>query len=116
MSPGNITIENGSIVQSPNASQYYDPNNCPGSGVGSGSGGACSSHHETVASDVINIQTASSITVRHLTLTWQNVDSDGVHLNYQWKTGTGDVVECNTFNNKVQLIDGSLLSARSIDE
>jgi hypothetical protein len=105
ISPGNITIENGSIVQSPSASQYYDPNNCPGSGVGSGSKGACSSHHETAASDVINIQTASSITIRHLTLTWQNVDSDGAHLNYQWKTGTGDVVECNTFNNKVTLIN-----------
>jgi hypothetical protein len=105
ISPGNLTIENGAIVQSPNASQYYDPDNCPGSGVGSGSEGVCFSHHESVASDVINIQTASSVTIRHLTLTWQNVDSDGAHLNYQWKVGTGDVVECNTFNNEVQLIN-----------
>jgi hypothetical protein len=100
----NITVENGTIIQSPNASQYYDPQNCPGSGIGSGSQGACSSHHETTASDVINIQGTTGITIRHMTLTWQNVDSDGIHLTWQ-QPGAGDVVECNTLNDKVTQIN-----------
>lgn len=104
LSAKNVTVENGTIVQSTNASQYYDPNNCPGSGVGSGPGGSCAHHHETVASDAINMQYTSGITIRHLTLTWQNVDSNGVNLQYH-ASGTGDTVECNTFNDKVTQIN-----------
>jgi hypothetical protein len=72
--------------------------------VGRGSQDFCAHHHETVASDVINIQYTHGITVRHMTLTWQNVDSDGIHLSWQ-QSGKGDVVECNTFHDKVKQIN-----------
>lgn len=104
LSAKNVTVENGNIVQSPNASQYYDPNNCPGSGVGSGSGGSCAHHHETVASDVVSMQYASGITIRHMTLTWQNVDSNGINIQYHL-SGSGDTIECNTFNDRVTQIN-----------
>lgn len=100
ISAQNVTIENGNIIQSPSASQYYNPMNCPGSGVGPG----CSSHHESIASDVINFQYTSGITVKHVTLTWQNVDSDGIHMAWQL-AGAGHSVECNTFNDKVTQIN-----------
>jgi hypothetical protein len=100
VSARNVTIERGSLIQSPNASQYYDPLNCPGSGVGN----ACSHHHESSASDVINAQYTSGITLRHLTLTWQNVDSDGAHLAWQL-AGQGHKIECNTFHDKVTQIN-----------
>ena len=96
LSAGAITVENGTIVQSPNASQYYDPTNCPGSGPGSG----CHHDHSTVASDVINVQYSYGLTVKHITLTWQSVDSDGIHANWQ-TTGAGHDIECNTFNDEV---------------
>jgi hypothetical protein len=103
--PGNITVENGSFVQSPNASQYYDPNNCPGSGIGFGAKGACSSFHNTVMSNVLMIDDSYSFKATHLSLTWQNVDSNGIYLPYLENKGTGALIECNTFNDKVQLIN-----------
>lgn len=96
LSAAAITVENGNILQSPNASQYYDPTNCPGSGPASG----CQHDHSTVASDVINVQYSYGLTVKHMTLTWQNVDSDGIHANWQ-TTGAGHDIECTTFNDEV---------------
>lgn len=101
--PSNITIENGTIIQSPNASQYYDSNNCPGSKLGlTPNHIPCSSHHETVMSDVIKIQNTRSVILTHLTLTWQNVDSNGLALDYE---GSGFDIECNRFNDKVTQIN-----------
>lgn len=100
ISARNVTIENGNIVQSPNASQFYDPSNCPGSGVAAG----CAHHHESAASDVINVQYANGLTVTHVTLSWQNVDSDGVHIDWQL-AGTGHKVECSSFHDKVTEIN-----------
>jgi hypothetical protein len=96
----NITIENGSIVESTNASSYYDPLNCPGSGTGSGSSGACGHHHETIASHVINAQYMGGLIVRHLNITWSTVDANAVNADYSTNTNP-DVVECNTFNDEV---------------
>lgn len=100
LSAQNITIENGTIIQSRNASQFYDPTNCPGSGTSAG----CAHHHETAASDVLNFQYTSGIKVRHVTLEWQAADSDGIHMAWQFK-GPGDIIECNTLRDKVTQIN-----------
>jgi hypothetical protein len=100
MSAGNVTIENGTITQSPNASQYYDPANCPGSGVNSGSGGACANPHDTIASHAIYAAYNSGLTVKHVTINIQDTDSRGIVYHWQ-QSGPGMDVECNTINDKV---------------
>jgi hypothetical protein len=100
ISARNVTIENGNIVQSPNASQFHDPSNCPGSGVA----GGCAHHHESAASDIISAQYTSGLTVSHVTMTWQNADSDGIHMAWQL-AGPGHRLECNAFHDKVTEIN-----------
>src|SRR5215472_78007 len=100
MSASNVTIENGSITQSPNASQYFDPANCPGSGVNSGSSGACGNPHDSIASHAIYASYDSGLKVKHVTINIQNTDSRGIV--YQWQqSGSGMDIECNTINDKV---------------
>jgi hypothetical protein len=61
------------------------------------------------------VQYSSGLTVRHTTLTWQNVDSDGIHAAWQ-QAGTGHDVECNTFNDEVtQLNNRSFPVGMSVD-
>jgi hypothetical protein len=42
--------------------------------------------------------------VKHVTLSWQNVDSDGIHMAWQ-QPGRGHTIECDTFNDKVTQIN-----------
>lgn len=97
LSAPNVTIENGTITQSTNASQYYDPNNCPGSGV---DGSSCANPHDTIASHVIVSQYNHGLKITHVTLNFQNVDSRGILYQNQ-QPGTGMDIECNTLNDKV---------------
>jgi hypothetical protein len=107
-SSSNVTVENGTILQSPNAPQYYDPNNCPGSGVSSG----CANPHPSASSHAIASYGNSNLTVSHVTLTWQNVSSDGIHQD--WTNG-GNVYECDTFNDMVYQINArSFMEGTSI--
>ena len=100
MSASNVTIENGTITQSPNASQYYDPSNCPGSGVNNG----CAHPHDSIASHAIFSLYSSGTKIKHLTITTQNVDSRPIMYQYQ-QPGAGMDIECNTINDKVRQLN-----------
>jgi hypothetical protein len=96
VSASNVTIENGAVIQSPDASEYYDPMNCPGSGVGSD----CSHPHPTIASHAILALYNEGVTIKQVTVTIQNVDSMGIQ--YRWQQdGQGMDIECNTVNDRV---------------
>jgi hypothetical protein len=101
VSANNVTIENGTIIQSTNASQYYDPSNCPGSGVN----GGCAHAHNSIASHAINFYETYAIKVSHVTITVQNVDSMGIKASHQLSGSPGYDVECNTVTDKVQQIN-----------
>jgi hypothetical protein len=92
----NVTVENGSIVQSPNASGYTVPNLCPGSGV------SCSTAADwpSTYSHAIMSQNNAGLTVRHVTVTYQNVGSMGIVIQ-NMQPGSGMDIECNTIHDKV---------------
>jgi hypothetical protein len=97
LSSNNVTIENGSIVQSPEASGYAVPNSvCPGAGV------SCARDFPKTFSHAIASFYNGNLSVKHVTLTWQAVGSDGIK--HGWIYG-GDDIECSTFYNKVSTID-----------
>jgi len=96
LSASSVTIENGTLTESPNASSYYDPHNCPGSGVNNG----CAHPHDTIASHAVNFSFDHGVTVRHLTINVSTVDAKGIQ--YQWQQpGAGHDIECNTINDQV---------------
>jgi hypothetical protein len=108
LSANNVTIENGKIIQSPNAPQYYDPNNCPGSGVE----GSCHHRHDVIASHAIDFFDTHAIKVTHVTITIQNVDSMGIHFAHTQPGSPAYDIECNTIHDKVvQLNDRQELTA-----
>jgi len=96
LSASSVTVENGSVVESANASGYYDPSNCPGAGVNSG----CAHAHDTVASHAVYFWYDHAITIRHLNITVQTVDATAIHFS-RLMSGTGYDIECNTINDKV---------------
>jgi hypothetical protein len=96
-SSSDVTIENGTITQSSDAPGVAVPNaECPGAGV------HCAKDFPDTFSHVINAMANANLVVRHVTLNWQKVGSDGIRQN--WPRG-GDVFECNTLNNRVTEID-----------
>ena len=100
LSAKNVTIENGNIVQSPNASGYTVPNLCPGSGV------SCSTAVDwpSTYSNAIMSQYNSGLTVRHVTITVQNVGSKPIMIQ-NMQPGSGMDIECNTINDKVTVLN-----------
>ena len=112
-SPGiaknNITIENGAITQSTQASGYDNFSTCPGASVGGNyspnpcaPGGNDGDTYATTFSHDIGIFGYGNLTVTHVTFNFQQVSSDG--LIHDWTTG-GDSISCNTFNNGVVHVD-----------
>lgn len=98
VSAENVTVENGTITQSASASAYYDPTNCPGSGIQSG----CAHAHDSIASHVVAAWYTNGVKVAHVTINFQTVDSYGIRLQYQQSGGSyGLDAECNTLNNSV---------------
>ena len=100
----NVTIENGTITQLSTASGYDNTPNCKGAGVGGNNacaaGGNSGDSYASTFSHVINQSGGSAWTIQHVVFNWQTVASNAVY-----STGTGDTVQCNTFNNGVVHID-----------
>lgn len=96
LSASDVTVENGSIVESPSASSYYDPLNCPGSGVNNG----CGHPHDSIASHAVNFWYSKGVTVRHLSISVETVDAEGIRFG-RLMPGAGYDIECNTVSDKV---------------
>jgi len=106
----NITIENGTVTQSPQASGYDNFAACPGASVGGNyapnpcaPGSNNGDTYATTFSHNIAIFGGYNIKVTHVTFNFQQVSSDGLIDN--WEQTGGDVITCNTFNNGVVHID-----------
>lgn len=116
----NITIENGTVTQSVQASGYDSFANCPGASVGGkfspnpcAPGGNDGDTYATTFSHNIAIFDSKNVVIRHVSLNFQQVSSDGI-IDDQEQTG-GDIIECNTFNNgDVHVDDRAFIEGASI--
>ena len=107
----NITIENGTITQSPQASGYDNYSACPGASVGGNyspnpcaPGGNNEDTYYATFSHNVMLYGGYGNTVQHVTFNFQNVSSDGI-VDIGGSASGHETFQCNTFNNNVVHID-----------
>ncbi len=107
----NITLENGTITQSTQASGYNNFSTCPGASVGGyyspnpcAPGGQGVDSYATTFSHNIALFFGYGDKIQHVTFNFQQVSSNGIIDDYEQAAGR-ETFRCNTFNNSVVYID-----------